>query len=81
MKLLILIGGIGGFAIGLGFGLAAQNAWPMSVWQACLGTYIAAFLMRWWGRVWMQSLKQSYRERLASVAKQTSPPALTHTKP
>lgn len=81
MKLLILIGGVGGFLIGLGFGLAAQNEWPQTIWQACLATYVAALLMRWWGRIWMQNLKQSYREHLLALSKPTPPPALTHTKP
>jgi hypothetical protein len=81
MKLLVLIGGIAGFAIGLISGVAGQGSWPMSIWRACLATYVAALLARWWGRIWMQSLKQSYGEHIAAVAKPPRQLALTHSKP
>ncbi len=81
MKLLVLIGGIAGFAIGIACGLAAQCPWPMTVWHACLATCIAASLTRWWSRVWMQSLKQSCRERAAILSKQPRQPVLPYTKP
>ena len=80
MKLLVLIGGIAGFAIGLVSGVAAQCSWPLTIWHACLATCVAAWLARWWGRIWIQNLKQSCRERVAALAQQPLQPALTHSK-
>ena len=81
MKLLVLIGGIVGFGVGLVSGVSAECSWPTTIWHACLATCIAALLARWWGRIWIQSLKQSYGERLVALAKQPRQPALTQPKP
>lgn len=81
MKLLVLIGGIVGFAVGLVSGVLAGCSWPTTIWHACLATCVAALLVRWWGRIWIQSLKQSYREHIAALAHQPQQPALTHSKP
>jgi len=36
--------------------------------HACLGAYLVGMLMRWWGGVWVQGLRESCAER-AAVAK------------
>jgi hypothetical protein len=65
MKRLMILGGLMGFCIGVAFGLVQGSAWPSILWRACAATYAAGLLMRWWGRVWIQGLQQSYQERLA----------------
>ncbi len=63
MKLLLLVGGLMGFAIGIGFGLAHQRSLPSALIHACVALYIGAFLMRWWGRVWIKALHDAHQER------------------
>ena len=62
MQLLLLIGGLTGFAIGLGFGLVHEKSLPSAVVHACVALYIGALLMRWWGRVWIKALQDSQKE-------------------
>ncbi len=63
MKKLLLVGGLMGFAIGMGFGLIRGESLPTALVQACIALYVGALLMRWWGRVWMKALQESQRER------------------
>ena len=73
MKLLMLFGGIMGFGIGAVLGLISQAAWPSVIWNACIATYLAALLMRWWGRIWTGSLHQALIEKAVAAAA-TPPP-------
>ena len=66
MKKLMIIGGLIGFLIGIVFGLMQGVAWPALFWRASVTTFAAGMLMRWWGRVWVRSLQESYAHRLAS---------------
>ena len=59
MKSLLLLGGVIGFLIGISFGLIGDRPLPQVLVQACLTTYAACWLMRWWGRVWIRGLKES----------------------
>jgi len=63
MKLLLLVGGLLGFSIGLLFSWAEESAGPSCLWHACLAAYLTAILMRWWGDAWRKSLAASMRER------------------
>ncbi len=65
MKALMLLGAILGFCIGLLFGLADNGAWPFALWRACAAALAAGVLMRWWGRVWVRSLRAAAERRLA----------------
>jgi 4-amino-4-deoxy-L-arabinose transferase-like glycosyltransferase len=69
MKSLLLIGGILGFGIGLIFSWAQESPWPFCLWHACLAAYLAALLLRWWGRAWRRNLESV----LAANQSQTSP--------
>jgi hypothetical protein len=62
MKLLLLIGGLIGFATGIGLGLAHEKSLPSALVHACIALYIGACLMRWWGRIWLKALKESREE-------------------
>ena len=63
MKALIVLGAIVGFLIGAGFGLAASSPWPAMLWRACAAALVACLLTRWWGRVWMQGLRDSLEQQ------------------
>jgi Na+-driven multidrug efflux pump len=72
MKFIIALGGLTGFAIGLGFSWARGTAWPTALWRAALASLAAGILLRWWGRLWIQCLQQSFRERQAAAKKRDS---------
>ena len=63
MKALMILGAIVGFLIGTGFGLAGSSPWPATLWRACAAALFAAILARWWGRIWMRSLRDSLHQR------------------
>jgi hypothetical protein len=68
MKLLMLLGGMLGFGIGLFCSRNQENTWPCCLWQASLASYAGGWLMGWWGRAWQQSLKAEALERAARSA-------------
>jgi len=68
MKTLMLTGGLLGFGLGLGFGLARQADWPAILWHASAGATVVGLLMRWWGRIWLRGLLDSVEQRRTSEA-------------
>ncbi len=67
MKALMILGSMVGFLIGTGFGLAGRSPWPDALWRACAAAVVAALLTRWWGRIWMQGLKEALEEKSKAV--------------
>jgi hypothetical protein len=65
MRLMMILGGLFGFIIGVAFSTLQECTWPSIIWRASLTAYLAGILMRWWGRLWIKCLKQAYQERLA----------------
>ena len=63
MKLLIIIGGLIGFLVGMFLGWATHSDWPSVIWRSCAAAYVAGLLMRWWGRTWIKCLYQANVER------------------
>lgn len=59
MKSLMILGALIGFSIGLLFGLAENGQWPSALWRASAAAVIASVLLRWWGRVWVKSLREA----------------------
>lgn len=66
MKILMILGGLLGFLIGAGFGLAQTSAWPDALWRASVTAFAGGLLLRWWGRMWIQCLVQAHEEQLAA---------------
>jgi hypothetical protein len=67
MKSLLLVGGLLGWGIGMGFSLLHGNSWPVCLWHGGLTAYLTALLTRWWGRAWRKNLEQSVQEREAAA--------------
>ncbi|MSU62202.1 MAG: hypothetical protein EXS31_07380 [Pedosphaera sp.] len=66
MKTLMLAGSLLGFAIGFGFSSVQNASSPQALWRGCLAACGATILMRWWGRLWLKSLREAYLQRQAS---------------
>ena len=64
MKKLMILGALIGFASGVIIGLAKGSPWPDVLWRSSVVCFIASYLFRWWGRVWLRSLHQAQIERL-----------------
>lgn len=62
MKTLLLIGGLIGFGCGLALGLVREKSLPSALAHACIALYVAGLLLRWWGKVWINALKQAQKE-------------------
>jgi len=73
MKMLMLIGAILGFALGIALGLVAQAEWPSMLWRASVGAAVVGLLMRWWGRIWVRGLQDALeQQRVAQTASLTT---------
>jgi hypothetical protein len=68
MKVIMLTGAFAGFAIGVACGWAQDCPASDILWRASVGTYVGGLLMRWWGRLWLKSLRQACRDRAAAAA-------------
>jgi hypothetical protein len=62
MKLLLLVGGLVGFVIGISLGLVHEKSLPSAVVHACVTLYVGGLLMRWWRGVWIKALRESHEE-------------------
>ena len=68
MKILMLIGAIIGFSLGLALGVSGHAGWPATLWRAAVAAAAMGLLMRWWGRVWLRSLQVALIERKTAEA-------------
>ena len=75
MKKLMILGGLIGFSAGVVLGLRQQSPWPEILWRSSIVCFAASCLFRWWGRVWLRSLRQAQIERLAMDELNHAPPA------
>ena len=70
MKRLMLIGGILGFALGLGCGISMEGAqWPGVLFRATLACLGGSLLLRWWGRAWIKNLREVQAQQRAALAR------------
>jgi hypothetical protein len=65
MKKLMMLGGLLGFSTGLVIGLACGASWPSVMWRASVAALGAGWLVRWWGGVWVRSLREGFAENLS----------------
>ena len=56
----MILGGLIGFLIGMGFGFAGQNDWVSILLKACTAAYLAGLMMRWWARMWVRCLRDAF---------------------
>ena len=68
MKAMMLLGGLLGFVMGLVLALSQQAEWPSVLWRASIAAYLSGLMMRWWGRMWVKSLKEVSLQRTAEVS-------------
>ncbi len=68
LRLLALLGGLIGFIVGIGLGWLNHCQAAEAFWRASVTALAAGWLMRWWGRVWVQSLQQAMVERKAEAS-------------
>jgi hypothetical protein len=78
MKKMMTIGGLLGFGSGLLLALSQNCSWPAVLWRSSAAALAAGLLLRWWGKVWLVSLQQSFHERsqaaMAAEAQAASSP-------
>ncbi len=80
MKLIMVLGGLIGFSIGIGFSMAQGSSWPSVIWRAAFAALLAGLLFRWWGRLWLKCLRNAHIERqdlLKKTASSTPPNSAT----
>jgi len=75
MKKLMILGALIGFSSGVVLGIIQGTPWPEVLWRSSIACFAASFLFRWWGRVWLRSLRQAHSERLAARDLQQAPTA------
>jgi Na+-driven multidrug efflux pump len=63
MKSYMILGSVVGFLIGAGFSLAGDCSWSTALWRASVASLVGALLVRWWGRVWLQGLRETLEQR------------------
>lgn len=67
MKLIMVLGGAMGFGIGAAFSWAQGSSWPALVWRSAFAALLGGILLRWWGRLWLNCLRESLEERQAAL--------------
>ena len=80
MKLLMILGAMVGFLTGIILGLVHQAEWPALLWRSSLAALAVGGLLRWWGKVWLNGLRQSNQERMAALAAQRKEKAAASKK-
>jgi hypothetical protein len=75
MKKLMIFGAIIGFSSGVLLGMVQGANWPDIIWRASIVCFASSYLFRWWGRVWLRSLRQAQIERLSISHFDQAPPA------
>ncbi|HEY2951759.1 MAG TPA: hypothetical protein VGK40_04200 [Verrucomicrobiae bacterium] len=69
MRLWMILGGQLGFLISLSIGVAQGSAWPNVIWRASVAAFAGGIILRWWGGIWMKSLRQAQHDRRSAADK------------
>ena len=64
MKKLMILGAFVGFSSGLLFGALQGASGSQTLWRATVSAFVASYLFRWWGRMWLKALREAQQERL-----------------
>lgn len=80
MKSLMILGGLLGFGIGVSIGLLQHSDWSSILWRSAVVAYGTGWLMRWWGQVWLQGLREVGEERLAAARARATEAERTSSK-
>ena len=67
MKSLMILGALNGFGIGLLFGLSSHGQWPVALCRASAAALLGAWMLRWWGRVWLKNLRAAREQQMAAI--------------
>ena len=59
------IGGVAGFVIVLGLGLALDRGWERSIISGAIAALAFGFMARWWLMLWLTSLQSAQVEQQA----------------
>ncbi len=81
MKKFMITGGLVGFLIGIISGWMQQCEWPSVLWRASAAALAAGVLVRWWGRLWIESVRQVEQQRRAAEEAQELPATPLSVKP
>ena len=81
MKLLMITGGLLGFLSATAVGLALDLSWSSIFWHASVSACLTGLLLRWWGAVWIRSLRLAIIERLNQPPKPDPSPVPNQPKP
>ena len=63
MRLMMLLGGLIGFLIGLCMGAVNGGSMAEIFWKASVAACLAGIALRWWGKVWISSLQKELQNR------------------
>ncbi len=75
MKKLMILGALIGFSSGLLLGTLQGASWPDALWRASVVCLVSSYLFRWWGRMWLQALRQAQEQRMELASLDSAPPA------
>ena len=77
MKKMMILGGLIGLLIGMLCGLLQGSSGASVLWRSSVAALLCGYLLRWWGKVWLKALHQSYFERLhpAAATEESQTPA------
>ena len=62
------VGGVAGFVIVLGLGLALNRGWERSVISGAIAALAFGFMARWWLMLWLTSLQSAQVEQAQQQA-------------
>ena len=82
MKKLMILGGMLGFGIGATFGRLQEASDATILWRACVSALVSGLLLRWWGRLWLNNLRESLTEQMRRQRQQmaASQPATPNSR-
>ena len=79
MKFIMVLGGLIGFGIGAGFSWAQGSPWPSALWRSAATALMGGLLLRWWGRLWVNCLRdaQAARKTAGQIKSERIPTSAT----